>query len=326
MQRTTTQTSALAPSQSASLPPSVAAHSLEKGKGPAAQGDGAQSTRKGRSLLLEERGSHGSAWIHLNEQRRRNPLSLEMLRSLIARIRALAEDETTRVIVLAGGPPAFSAGHDISEMIDRPEDFYDELFGTCCELMAAIQEAPQPVIACVDGIATAAGCQLAAACDLVVASDRSSFATPGVKIGLFCSTPMVPLTRAVGRKRSMEMLLLGDPIDAQCALQWGLVNRVVPVEHLRGAVEELARGISSHCAESIAIGKRAFHTQIDMTEAQAYENTLGVMSANAAAPFAQDGMRAFLDRRLPSRSSSAPHPDASQPEQTSTNAPEGNLP
>ena len=324
MQRTT-QASALAPSQGAATPPKVAAHAPEQGNAPVAQVDGAESASKRKTLLLEERGPHGSAWIRLNEQRRRNPLGLEMLRSLIGRIQALAEDETVRVIVVAGGPPAFSAGHDISEMIDRPEDFYDDLFGTCCALMATIQEAPQPVIACVDGIATAAGCQLAAACDLVVASDRSSFATPGVKIGLFCSTPMVPLTRAVGRKRSMEMLLLGEPIDAQRAREWGLVNRVVPAEHLRKAVEELAEGISSHCAESIAIGKRAFYMQVEMTEAQAYENTLGVMSANAAAPFAQDGMRAFLERRLPSQSSSEPHPGASQPKQAAKTAPAGGL-
>ena len=322
MQRTT-QASALLPSQGASTHLNAAAQPPEQGGVPDAQAGGAKSSSKGESLLLEERGPHGSAWIHLNEPRRRNPLSLEMLRSLIGRIQALAEDENVRVIVLAGGPPAFSAGHDISEMLDRPEDFYDDLFGTCCELMAAIQEAPQPVIACVDGIATAAGCQLAAACDLVVASDRSSFATPGVRIGLFCSTPMVPLTRAVGRKRSMEMLLLGEPINAQCAREWGLVNRVVPAEHLRKAVEELARGISSNCAESIAIGKRAFYMQIEMTEAQAYGSTLGVMSANAAAPFAQDGMRAFLERRLPKQSGSEPHPRASQPKQAAETASEG---
>ncbi len=252
-------------------------------------------------LLQVERHDNGAVWVVLSNPRRRNPLSLDLMRQMTGQIAALSEDATVRVIVIAGSHPAFSAGHDLSEMVDRSEAFYDNLFGACCELMAAIREAPQPVIACVDGIATAAGCQLVAACDLAVASDRSRFATPGVRIGLFCSTPMVPITRAVGRKRSMEMLLTGTPIDASTALEWGLINRVVPAAEIRSCVAEIAETISSHCPETIAIGKRAFYAQIDLSEQQAYERTLRVMSDNAAAPFAQEGMRAFLDKRLPAQ-------------------------
>ena len=248
--------------------------------------------------------------MFLDNPKRRNPLSLEVLRTLTAKLKSLAVDEEVRVIVLAGAHPAFSAGHDLAEMIDRPDPFYEELFGACCELMSAIREAPQPVIACVDGAATAAGCQLAAACDLAVASDRSIFSTPGVRIGLFCSTPMVPVTRAVGRKRSMEMLLLGEPIDAAAALRWGLINRVVPAEDLRSCVEELAAKLARFCPETLAIGKQAFYAQVDMTEPQAYERTLEVMSANAAAPFAQEGMRAFLEKRLAGQAAPAPPPQA----------------
>ena len=250
------------------------------------------------ALVREERGVHGAAWVFLDNPKRRNPLSLEVLHTLTAKLKSLAAEEEVRVIVLAGAHPAFSAGHDLAEMIDRPDPFYEELFGACCELMSAIRETPQPVIACVDGAATAAGCQLAAACDLAVASDRSIFSTPGVRIGLFCSTHMVPVTRAVGRKRSMEMLLLGEPIDAATALRWGLINRVVPAEDLRSCVEELAAKLARFSPETLAIGKQAFYAQVDMTEPQAYERTLEVMSANAAAPFAQEGMRAFLDKRL----------------------------
>ena len=243
-------------------------------------------------LVREERGTHGAAWVFLDNPKRRNPLSLEVLRTLTAKLKSLAADEEVRVIVLAGAHPAFSAGHDLAEMIDRPDPFYEELFGACCELMSAIREAPQPVIACVDGAATAAGCQLAAACDLAVASDRSVFSTPGVRIGLFCSTPMVAVTRAVGRKRSMEMLMLGETIDAATALSWGLINRVVPAADLRSCVEELAAKLACFHPETLAIGKRAFYAQVDMAEPQAYERTLEVMSANAAAPFAQEGMQA----------------------------------
>jgi len=237
--------------------------------------------------------------VLLDNPARRNPLSLAVLRDLISAVTGLGADPAVRVIVVSGTPPAFSAGHDLAEMVDRPDDFYEELFDVCCELMAAIRNVPQPVVAAVDGIATAAGCQVVAACDLVVASDRSRFATPGVRIGLFCSVPMVPLSRAVGRKRALEMLLTVDPIDAATAAEWGLVNRVVPAGELQEAVAELAGRIGRFSADVLAIGKRAFYEQLDRAEPEAYEYTRQVMAANAAMDDAQEGIGAFLEKRLP---------------------------
>ncbi len=237
--------------------------------------------------------------VLLDNPARRNPLSLAVLRDLISAVTGLGADPAVRVIVVSGTPPAFSAGHDLAEMVDRPDDFYEELFDVCCELMAAIRNVPRPVVAAVDGIATAAGCQVVAACDLVVASDRSRFATPGVRIGLFCSVPMVPLSRAVGRKRALEMLLTGDPIDAATAAEWGLVNRVVPAGELQEAVAELAGRIGRFSADVLAIGKRAFYEQLDRAEPEAYEYTRQVMAANAAMDDAQEGIGAFLEKRLP---------------------------
>jgi len=237
--------------------------------------------------------------VLLDNPARRNPLSLAVLRDLISAVTGLGADPAVRVIVVSGTPPAFSAGHDLAEMVDRPDDFYEELFDVCCELMAAIRNVPRPVVAAVDGIATAAGCQVVAACDLVVASDRSRFATPGVRIGLFCSVPKVPLSRAVGRKRALEMLLTGDPIDAATAAEWGLVNRVVPAGELQEAVAELAGRIGRFSADVLAIGKRAFYEQLDRAEPEAYEYTRQVMAANAAMDDAQEGIGAFLEKRLP---------------------------
>jgi enoyl-CoA hydratase/carnithine racemase len=184
-------------------------------------------------------------------------------------------------------------------MIDRADDFLAELFDTCTVMMEMIHDLPQPVIAKVHGIATAAGCQLVAACDLAVAAHGTRFATPGVKIGLFCSTPMVPVSRAVGRKRAMQMLLTGEPIDAETALDWGLVNRVVPLEQLEPAVLELVEAISRSSAYTVATGKRAFYAQVDRAEADAYEHSKLVMTENALAPDAQEGMTAFLEKRPP---------------------------
>lgn len=237
--------------------------------------------------------------VLLDNPARRNPLGLAVLQDLISAVTGLGADPAVRVIVVSGTPPAFSAGHDLAEMVDRPDDFYEELFDVCCELMAAIRNVPQPVIAAVDGIATAAGCQVVAACDLVVATDRSRFATPGVRIGLFCSVPMVPLSRAIGCKRALEMLLTGDPIDAATAAEWGLVNRVVPAGELREAVADLAGRIGRSSAGVLAIGKRAFYEQLDRAEPEAYEYTRQVMAANAAMDDAQEGIGAFLEKRPP---------------------------
>ena len=239
------------------------------------------------------------ATITMNRPERRNALSLAMMRELIAALQSLAAQAQTRVIILAGNGPAFSAGHDLRELVDRDINAYREIFDVCTQLMAAVQDIPQPVIARVHGIATAAGCQLVAACDLAVASDTARFATPGVKIGLFCTTPMVALTRAVGRKRALEMLLTGVAIDAPTALEWGLVNRVVSEGQLDEATRSLAEQIATASALTVSIGKRAFYAQIDLDQPKAYAYAKEVMSMNALADDAQEGVGAFLAKRPP---------------------------
>jgi enoyl-CoA hydratase/carnithine racemase len=237
------------------------------------------------------------ARVILNRPDRRNALSLDLMREVIGALSSLPEE--TEVVVISGEGPVFSAGHDLGEMIDRDPAFYGRLFDTCTVMMEAIQRAPQPVIARVHGVATAAGCQLVAACDLVVASDTARFATPGVKIGLFCSTPMVPISRAIGRKRALEMLLTGEPIDAATAYQWGLVNRVVPEAQLDTEVDRLIAEITRFSPTVIGIGKQAFYSQIELDEHRAYDLTRAVMAANAGLPDAQEGMGAFLEKRDP---------------------------
>lgn len=240
-----------------------------------------------------------AARITLNRPEKRNALSLELMQELIAALRAVSARSETRAIVIEAAGPAFSAGHDLSEMIGRDEAFLDDLFATCTQLMQTIHELPQPVIAKVHGIATAAGCQLVAACDLAVAADTARFATPGVKIGLFCSTPMVPVSRAVGRKRAMQMLLTGEPIDAATALDWGLINQVVPSEDLDAAVDHLVEAIARSSSYTVALGKQAFYDQVDRAESDAYDHTKVVMTENALAADAQEGMTAFLQKRPP---------------------------
>lgn len=237
------------------------------------------------------------ATLTLNRPRQRNALSAELMRAVISRLRSVAKNHEVRVVILAANGPAFCAGHDLSEMVGRAMGQYREIFDVCTEMMTAIKEIPQPVIAKVDGMATAAGCQLVAACDLVVASERATFATPGVKIGLFCSTPMVEVTRSVGRKRALEMLLTGKPVGAHTAADWGLVNRVVPRERLDEAVCELAMDIAKASPLTVAIGKQAFYSQIDLDMAKAYAYAKEVMSMNALAADAQEGMSAFLEKR-----------------------------
>jgi enoyl-CoA hydratase/carnithine racemase len=239
------------------------------------------------------------ARLVLNRPDKRNALSLELMEEMTTALRDVSGDRDTRVIVVEGAGPAFSAGHDLAEMIGRDEAFLRHLFDACTVMMETIHELPQPVIAKVHGIATAAGCQLVAACDLAIAADGTRFATPGVKIGLFCSTPMVPVSRAVGRKRAMQMLLTGEPIDACTALEWGLINHVVPAEELEDAVLALADVIVQSSAYTVATGKRAFYDQIDRDEAEAYEHTKAVMTENAQAHDAQEGMTAFLEKRPP---------------------------
>ena len=238
--------------------------------------------------------------ITLNRPEKRNALSLALMTELIVALKGLAErSPVPQVVVLEGAGPCFSAGHDLSEMKGRTMAFYQELFTVCTELMETIQSIPQPVIAKVHGIATAAGCQLVAACDLAVAEAGARFATPGVKIGLFCSTPMVEVSRAVGRKRALEMLLTGSPIDAATAADWGLLNRVVPAEGLDEAVADLADRIAAASPLVVGMGKQAFHRQVELDKRQAYDLTKVVMSMNAMAADAQEGIGAFLEKRTP---------------------------
>ncbi|MEK6323202.1 MAG: enoyl-CoA hydratase [Acidobacteriota bacterium] len=239
------------------------------------------------------------AIITMNRPDRRNALSLGLMEELIDCFRALKQKQDIRAVILAANGLAFSAGHDLSELIDRQIGDYRHVFDVCTELMTLIQGIPQPVIAEVQGIATAAGCQLVATCDLAVASQESKFATPGVRIGLFCTTPMVALTRAIGRKRALEMLLTGTSIDAPTAMEWGLVNRVVPSERLREEAYALAQRIAEASAFTVSVGKQAFYMQIDLDQTKAYAHAKEVMSLNAMAEDAQEGMGAFLEKRTP---------------------------
>ncbi len=250
-----------------------------------------------RNLLVTA--DEAVARVTLNRPEKRNALSLELMEELVAALREVSARGTARVIVIEGAGPAFSAGHDLSEMIGRDEAFYRELFGVCTAMMETIHELPEPVIAKVHGIATAAGCQLVAACDLAVAAQETRFATPGVKIGLFCSTPMVPVSRAVGRKRALYMLLTGEPIDASTALDWGLINRIVPAGELESAVRQLAEAIAASSSYTVGVGKQAFYEQVDRSEHEAYEHCQAVMTGNALAGDAQEGMSAFLEKRAP---------------------------
>lgn len=233
--------------------------------------------------------------ITLNRPDRRNALSLAVMTELTEALRAA----TGRVVVLAGAGPAFCAGHDLGELQAAGAEDAERIFGACTELMTTVQAIDQPVIARVHGVATAAGCQLVASCDLAVAEEGARFATPGVRIGLFCSTPMVPLARAVGPKRALEMLFTGELIDAATALGWGLVNRVVRADRLDEAVEDLATRIAEASPAVLAMGKRAFYAQQAMDQASAYDLAAATMCANLGAADAREGIGAFLEKRSP---------------------------
>lgn len=239
------------------------------------------------------------AVLTMSRPEKRNALSLAMMRELEAALREVGGDAGARAVILRGEGPAFSAGHDLRELVGGEAAAYSEIFDACVDLMQRVQAIPQPVIAEVAAVATAAGCQLVATCDLAVASTTATFATPGVRIGLFCSTPMVALTRAVGRKRAMEMLLTGESIDAQTACAWGLVNRVVAPERLHGETLALARRIASASRTIVGIGKAAFYEQIELDQARAYAYAKDVMTRNALEEDAQEGMGAFLEKRAP---------------------------
>jgi enoyl-CoA hydratase/carnithine racemase len=247
--------------------------------------------------ILVER-SDGFTTITMNRPRRRNALSLPHMRELITAFSQVGESSALG-IVLAGSGPVFCAGHDFADVADADLSQVRSLLLICTELMTVIQQVPQPVVARVHGLATAAGCQLVATTDLAVASEEASFAAPGGRGGWFCHTPMVAIARNVGRKRATEMALSGDAISARTALDWGLVNQVVPAAQLDAAVHELLGRVTCGSAQSKGLGKQALYTQIDLDQAKAYAYAIEVMAATSQLPDAREGMHAFLEKRPP---------------------------
>jgi enoyl-CoA hydratase/carnithine racemase len=249
------------------------------------------------SLLVES--DHGVVRLTLNRPERRNALSVELLAQMERALQVIAADQKARVVVLGSRGPAFCSGHDLAEMVGQTEESYRELFTLCSRVMLGLRKLPQPVIARVHGIATAAGCQLVAACDLAVAGDEATFATPGVKIGLFCTTPMVPLVRAVPAKPALEMLFTGEPITARRAFELGLVNRVVPNLDLDLEIKSLTDIIVSMSPLVVRTGKRAFYEIHGLDEPAAYAKAVPIMTENALFQDAQEGITAFLRKRPP---------------------------
>jgi enoyl-CoA hydratase/carnithine racemase len=240
-----------------------------------------------------------AAVVTLNRPQRRNALSLGLMLELIECLGEIGRNREVRAVILRAAGKVFSSGHDLGEMAGRDINEYRRIFDVCTELMTKVQAIPQPVIAEVQGLATAAGCQLVASCDLAVAAEEAAFATPGVRIGLFCTTPMVALTRAIGRKRALQMLLTGETVDARTALEWGLVNQVVPAAGLEAASRALAGRVAEASPLVVGLGKQAYYTQIDLDQPKAYAYAREVMSLNALAADAQEGMAAFLEKRVP---------------------------
>lgn len=239
------------------------------------------------------------ATITLALPERRNALSLAMMKSLIEALDMASQQRDCRAIILSAEGPVFCSGHDLRELEQAGLEEAREIFDVCTRLMETIQSIRPPVIAQVQGLATAAGCQLVATCDLAIASETAAFATPGVKIGLFCTTPMVALTRAIGRKRAMEMLMTGRTVPAKEAAEWGLINRAVPEADLSLAVRTLAGQIAAASAYTVSVGKRAFYAQADLAQPDAYGYAKEAMSSNTVAPDAREGIRAFLQKRAP---------------------------
>jgi enoyl-CoA hydratase/carnithine racemase len=250
-------------------------------------------------VLLRET-SDGIATLTLNRPRQRNALSMALMSELNAALADIAGDSDLKIVIIRGNGPAFCAGHDLKEMrADDREEAHQRTLKECARLMTAIVKLPKPVIARVHGIATAAGCQLVATCDLAISADDARFATPGVNLGLFCSTPMVALSRNVNRKQAMEMLLTGEMIDAATAEKFGLINRAVPADELDDAVHELAAKICSKSAVAVEIGKVAFYKQLECGLTEAYEYTSAVMVRNMLTHDAGEGIDAFIEKRRP---------------------------
>ncbi|MAI14226.1 MAG: enoyl-CoA hydratase [Rhodospirillaceae bacterium] len=240
------------------------------------------------------------AWLTLNRPKAYNALSSGLMSELISSLNSIANERDIKVVVIKGAGKGFCAGHDLQEMkVNNNETFLENFFAQCCVLMQAIVNLPQPVIAQVHGTAAAAGCQLVASCDLAFADNNATFATPGVNIGLFCSTPMVAVSRKINRKKMMEMLLLGDKIDSKTAVEHGLINRRFPGKLLNEAVSEVANKIASKSPLTLKIGKEAFYKQLEMPLSEAYEYTSKVMIQNMQARDAEEGISAFIEKRLP---------------------------
>ncbi|VEN72655.1 Enoyl-CoA hydratase [Candidatus Desulfarcum epimagneticum] len=243
---------------------------------------------------------NGVCHLTLNRPKAYNALSMGCMEALIAQFEALSKDPDIRVVIISGSGKGFCAGHDLKEMMgEGTEAFFEKTFATCSKMMTLIHTLPQPVIAKIHGIATAGGCQLVAVCDLAVAEEGARFATPGVNIGLFCSTPMVPLSRTVARKHALELLLMGDMISAQRACEMGLINRVTPQDELDAAVLEMAEKLASKSPLTLKIGKGAFYRQIDMTLHDAYDMCVKTIVGNMMTHDAQEGISAFMEKRKP---------------------------
>jgi len=259
------------------------------------------SDRAGEAPFVLRRDEGGVVTLTLNRGERFNPLSTEMIAALERELDALRADRTARVVVLAGAGRGFCAGHDLKEMRAHSADssWQRALFGDCSRMMVKMTELPQPIIARVHGIATAAGCQLVSMCDLAVASDEARFGLPGVNVGIFCSTPAVGVARAIGRKRALEMLLTGELVDASTALGWGLVNRVVPAATLDAEVARLTGIIATRSAKVVGTGKRAFYRQIDQPLETAYATASESMALSMLEPDAAEGIDAFVEKRPP---------------------------
>ncbi len=241
----------------------------------------------------------GVGVLTLDDPARRNPLSVSTMRAVTAAVHALSATAGVGAVVVRAEGPVFSAGHHLAEMTGATLESQREVFAACTEMMQALQEIPQPVVAAVRGSAVAAGCQLVATCDLAVVADTARFGTPGVRIGLFCSTPMVAVSRSIGRKRALQLLLTGETISAATAADWGLVNEVVPADAVDARAEELARSIATASPLTLRIGKQAFYRQVDLPQEQAYAEMAEVMATNAVTCDAQEGMTAFLEKRTP---------------------------
>jgi len=251
-------------------------------------------------LIIFEKRDH-VGWIILNRPDQRNALSLELMNEMQEQLEIVSKDLDIRVVVIKGNGHAFCTGHNINELVGENYDVehFRNIFSTCTKLMQTLHELPQPVIAQVHGAALAAGCQLVAACDLAIADSKTKFSTPGVKIGLFCSTPMVPLSRVIGRRRALDMLLTGRFVSAQEAEKFGLVNKVADPDKLEEETEQLAKDIAQYSRYTLEFGKKAFYHQIDQDEKSAYNYAKEAMAKNCLSEDAQEGMKAFLEKRKP---------------------------